>query len=472
MGALSFSPSPITTTPVIGTEPSTCRMASTAAWSTASLSPKPILRAAAMAAASVTRTSSRARLRSGASRSRRASIGHTSSSVPGTAVGPGDHFPRQRKFAHHQDHGIPRRSGWTYGDARTFFGGWHPGPRRLTLGAVAPALGRVRPPAVGPWCRRSHPVGAMGPLRLRPNRPLTEATVGGSHGHVHAPVPVAGSPGGADEGLRAVRLSAVGLGLTAAVQFAFVAASGSVALLADALHNLGDVFTTATLWIAFVVGRRQPDRDHTFGYARAEDVAGVLVVLAIAASAAVAAWESLDKLLGGEVPELRRPSWALGAALVGVVGNEAVAQYKIRVGRRVNSVPLEADGRHSRVGGMGRLAGRRPARGPAAVRGDRLGAGRVRPGRPGPAAGPGRRRGGRPDRARGRLGAGRRGRPRGPCPLGRPLPARHGPHRRRPGPAPARRPRAWRAGPPCHLPRRARRRRGRPAPGPGRARRP
>jgi len=173
---------------------------------------------------------------------------------------------------------------------------------------------------------------------------------------VHAPVPVAGSPGGADEGLRAVRLSAVGLGLTAAVQFAFVAASGSVALLADALHNLGDVFTTATLWIAFVVGRRQPDRDHTFGYARAEDVAGVLVVLAIAASAAVAAWESLDKLLGGEVPQLRRPSWALGAALVGVVGNEAVAQYKIRVGRRVNSVPLEADGRHSRVDGLASLA--------------------------------------------------------------------------------------------------------------------
>jgi cation diffusion facilitator family transporter len=180
--------------------------------------------------------------------------------------------------------------------------------------------------------------------------------VGGSHGHVHAPVPVAGSPGGADEGLRAVRLSAVGLGLTAAVEFAFVAASGSVALLADALHNLGDVFTTATLWIAFVVGRRLPDRDHTFGYARAEDVAGVLVVLAIAASAVIAAWESLGRLLGGEVPELRRPGWALAAALVGVAGNEAVARYKLRVGRRVNSVPLEADGRHSRVDGLASLA--------------------------------------------------------------------------------------------------------------------
>jgi len=178
--------------------------------------------------------------------------------------------------------------------------------------------------------------------------------VGGSHGH--APVPVADSPTGEDEGLRAVRLSAFGLGLTAAVQFAFVAASGSVALLADGLHNLGDVFTTATLWIAFVVGRRVPDRGYTFGFARAEDVAGVLVLLAIAASAVVAAWESLDRLLGGDVPALRNPGWALAAALVGVAGNEVVARYKVRVGRRIHSVPLEADGRHSRVDGLASLA--------------------------------------------------------------------------------------------------------------------
>ena len=178
--------------------------------------------------------------------------------------------------------------------------------------------------------------------------------MGGSHGH--APVPIADSPSGEDEGLRAVRLSAFGLGLTAAVQFAFVAASGSVALLADGLHNLGDVFTTATLWIAFVVGRRVPDRGYTFGFARAEDVAGVLVLLAIAASAVVAAWESLDRLLGGDVPALRNPGWALAAALVGVAGNEVVARYKVRVGRRIHSVPLEADGRHSRVDGLASLA--------------------------------------------------------------------------------------------------------------------
>jgi cation diffusion facilitator family transporter len=188
-----------------------------------------------------------------------------------------------------------------------------------------------------------------------------EGTVGGSHGHAHghghshAPVALAGSPAGEDEGLRAVKVSAAGLGLTAAVQFAFVAASGSVALLADGLHNLGDVFTTVTLWIAFLVGRRQPGRGYTFGFARAEDVAGVLVVLAIAASAVVAAAESLTRLSGG-VPPLRNPGWALAAAFAGVVGNEAVAQYKLRVGRRINSVPLEADGQHSRVDGLASLA--------------------------------------------------------------------------------------------------------------------
>jgi cation diffusion facilitator family transporter len=188
-----------------------------------------------------------------------------------------------------------------------------------------------------------------------------EGAVGGGHDHghghrhSHAPVPLAGSPAGEDEGLRAVKLSAAGLGLTAAVQFAIVAASGSVALLADGLHNLGDVFTTVILWVAFLVGRRQPDRGYTFGYARAEDVAGVLVVLAIAASAVVAAAESLSKL-SGEVAPLRNPGWALAAAFVGVAGNEAVAQYKLRVGQRINSVPLEADGHHSRVDGLASLA--------------------------------------------------------------------------------------------------------------------
>jgi cation diffusion facilitator family transporter len=176
-----------------------------------------------------------------------------------------------------------------------------------------------------------------------------------SGSHRHAPAPVAGSRLGEDEGVRAVTIAAVGLALTAAVEFAFAAGSGSVALLADGFHNLGDVFTTATLLVAFAIARRSADRRYTFGLARAEDVAGVLVVLAIAASAAIALTQSLAKLAGPDAP-LRAPGWALAAALVGVLGNEAVAQYKVRVGRRINSVPLVADGQHSRVDGLASLA--------------------------------------------------------------------------------------------------------------------
>lgn len=179
------------------------------------------------------------------------------------------------------------------------------------------------------------------------------AAVSGSHRHV--PAPVAGSRLGEDEGVRAVVWAAAGLALTAAVEFAVAAVSGSVALLADGFHNLGDVFTTGTLLVAFAVARRAADRRYTFGFARAEDVAGVLVVLAIAVSAWVALTESLAKLTGAP-GALRGPGWALAAALVGMLGNETVAQYKVRVGRRINSVPLQADGRHSRVDGLASLA--------------------------------------------------------------------------------------------------------------------
>jgi divalent metal cation (Fe/Co/Zn/Cd) transporter len=188
-------------------------------------------------------------------------------------------------------------------------------------------------------------------------------------------------------GLRAVKLSAAGLGLTAAVQFVIVAASGSVALLADGLHNLGDVFTTVTLWVAFVVGRRQPDRRYTFGYARAEDVAGVLVVLAIAASAVVAAAESLARLPAG----CRRCATPAGPWPRPCRGGRQRGRGPVQagVGRRINSVPLEADGgtpgrRAGQPGrggrdrrGLGRLAGRRPPGRAAAGRRDRLGAGRT-----------------------------------------------------------------------------------------------
>ena len=203
--------------------------------------------------------------------------------------------------------------------------------------------------------------------------------MGGSHGHgpgghSHAPVPLAGSVAGEDEGLRAVKVSAAGLGLTAAVQLALVAASGLVALLADGLHNLGDVFTTVTLWIAFLVGRRQPDRGHTFGFARVEDVAGVLVVLAIAASAVIAAAESLARLTG--VLPLRNPGWALAAAFAGWPATRPWPSTSSGSGAGSILVLLVADGHHSRVDGLASsaaaagiagawAAGRPPTRWPA-----------------------------------------------------------------------------------------------------------
>ena len=88
--------------------------------------------------------------------------------------------------------------------------------------------------------------------------------------------------------------------ITAALQAFVVVFSGSVALLADTIHNLADALTAVPLWIAFVIGRRQPTRRYTYGFGRAEDVAGLAIVAMIALSAAVAGWESIRKLLAPE----------------------------------------------------------------------------------------------------------------------------------------------------------------------------
>src|SRR5215210_6790951 len=102
---------------------------------------------------------------------------------------------------------------------------------------------------------------------------------------------------GSTEGIRAVKMSLIGLGATALFQLVVVIASGSVALLADTIHNFADASTAIPLWLAFSIGRRPPNRRYTYGYGRAEDLAGVFVVLMIAASAAVAAWESFQRLI-------------------------------------------------------------------------------------------------------------------------------------------------------------------------------
>ena len=135
---------------------------------------------------------------------------------------------------------------------------------------------------------------------------------------------------GSAEGIRVVKLSLLGLGLTALLQLVVVYFSGSVALLADTIHNFADASTALPLWLAFSIGRRAPNRRYTYGYGRAEDIAGVFVVLMIAGSSVIAAWESIQKLLHPE--PIGNLVWVGLAGLLGFVGNELVAQYRIGAG--------------------------------------------------------------------------------------------------------------------------------------------
>lgn len=159
---------------------------------------------------------------------------------------------------------------------------------------------------------------------------------------------------GSAEGIRAVKVSLVVLLLTAAVQAALVAVTGSVALLADTIHNVSDALTALPLWVAFALGRRRPTSRYTYGYGRAEDLAGIVVVVMIAGSAVLAGYESVRRLL--DPAPLSHPWVVVAAGLVGFVGNELVAAYRIRVGRRIGSAALVADGLHARTDGFTSLA--------------------------------------------------------------------------------------------------------------------
>jgi cation diffusion facilitator family transporter len=177
---------------------------------------------------------------------------------------------------------------------------------------------------------------------------------GGHEGHGHEHGRVNPDLYGDRAGLRAVQISTAGMFLVAAIQFIIAGIGGSAGLFADALHNLGDVLTTVALWIAFVLSTRAANQRYTYGYHRSEDMAGIFIVLVIIASAVAGAWESIQKLTSGSAPTQLYLSMA--AALVGVAGNEILAQYKISVGKRINSVPLVADGQHSRIDGLTSLA--------------------------------------------------------------------------------------------------------------------
>src|SRR5437763_7148566 len=173
----------------------------------------------------------------------------------------------------------------------------------------------------------------------------------GEHGHEHGRVDA--DLYGNQAGLRAVQISTAGMLLVSVIQFIIAIIGGSAGLFADALHNTGDVLTTVALWIAFVISRRAANQRYTYGYYRTEDLAGIFIVLVIIASAVASAIESIQKL-GGAPPTQIYLSMA--AALVGVAGNELLAQYKISVGKRINSVSLIADGHHSRIDGLTSLA--------------------------------------------------------------------------------------------------------------------
>lgn len=155
-------------------------------------------------------------------------------------------------------------------------------------------------------------------------------------------------------GIRAVKLSLVALLATAGAQMAIVAISGSVALLADTIHNVADALTAIPLWVAFALGARPATRRYTYGFGRAEDVAGLFVVAMIALSALVAGVESIRRL-ANPVP-ISHVGWVAAAGLVGFIGNELVALYRIRVGRRIGSAALVADGLHARTDGFTSLA--------------------------------------------------------------------------------------------------------------------
>ena len=156
------------------------------------------------------------------------------------------------------------------------------------------------------------------------------------------------------EGVRAVKVSLAVLMVTAVAQLVVVLATGSVALLADTIHNFSDGLTAVPLWIAFVLGRRAASRRYTYGYGRAEDLAGLFIVVMIALSAVLAGYESVRRLLDPQ--PISNVGVVIAAGIIGFAGNEIVAGYRVRVGRRIGSAALVADGVHARTDGFTSLA--------------------------------------------------------------------------------------------------------------------
>ncbi len=154
--------------------------------------------------------------------------------------------------------------------------------------------------------------------------------------------------------MRVLAISFAALVVTAAAQAVVFAFSGSVALLGDTLHNIADALTAVPLAIAFSLGRRAATRRFTYGYGRAEDLAGIVIVAVIAGSAALAGYEAVQRLVRPQ--DVHALGWVAAAGVIGFLGNEWVARYRIRVGREIGSAALVADGLHARTDGFTSLA--------------------------------------------------------------------------------------------------------------------
>jgi cation diffusion facilitator family transporter len=155
-------------------------------------------------------------------------------------------------------------------------------------------------------------------------------------------------------GIRAVKVSLLVLGVTAIAQIAIVVISGSIALAADTIHNFSDALTAVPLWIAFALSTKAATRGYTYGFGRVEDLAGLFVVAMITLSAIVAGYEAIERLIHPQ--PIANLGWVALAGLAGFIGNEWVALYRIRVGRRIGSAALVADGLHARTDGFTSLA--------------------------------------------------------------------------------------------------------------------
>jgi cation diffusion facilitator family transporter len=157
---------------------------------------------------------------------------------------------------------------------------------------------------------------------------------------------------------RAVAVSAVGLGITGLVELLLAVLTGSVGLLGDAIHNLSDVSTSAVVFLGFRLSRQPPTENYPYGLERAEDLAGIGIAGVIWISAAFAGFESVRKLI--EHGHTAHVTAGIVGALAGIAGNQVVAWYKLRVGKRINSATLVADARHSWLDALssaGALAG-------------------------------------------------------------------------------------------------------------------